>query len=140
MLSRPKNIIMHAQKMLLFLLFQCIVLNFSSNKAFAETVIKMSPQGSIQTLTAARNRIRTLRAQSKIADGEKIRVVIQGGLYVLQEPFVLAPQDSGTIKAPVVYEAAPGATPVISGGRHITSGWKVRKDGFWSTHIRAVAV
>ena len=42
------------------------------------------------------------------------------GVYSIAEPFVLTPQDSGTKSCPISYENAPGASPVISGGRTIT--------------------
>ncbi|MEZ0276762.1 MAG: right-handed parallel beta-helix repeat-containing protein, partial [Roseimicrobium sp.] len=37
----------------------------------------------------------------------------------------------------ISYEAAPGAKPIISGGRPIT-GWKQEQDGFWSAEIPEV--
>lgn len=46
------------------------------------------------------------------------RIVLHGGLYRLARPLILGPANSG-----VAWVAAPGETPVISGGARIT-GWK----------------
>ncbi|WP_028788629.1 hypothetical protein [Terrimonas ferruginea] len=52
-----------------------------------------------------------------------IRIVVKGGNYFLNEPVFIRPEDTGTADSPTTIEAAPGETPVISGGRNIT-GWK----------------
>ena len=44
---------------------------------------------------------------------------------------VFTAEDSGTEEARIVYRAAAGESPVISGGRTIT-GWKVGSDGRWT--------
>ena len=57
--------------------------------------------------------------QSSRQKGEKPAVLrLQSGVHALTEPLVLTPEDSG-----LTIEAAPGATPVISGGRRIR-GWR----------------
>lgn len=48
-----------------------------------------------------------------------IGVWIADGTYLLQGTFKLANEDSGGPGAPVVYRAADGARPIISGGRRI---------------------
>lgn len=49
-------------------------------------------------------------------------VTIKGGTYRLSEPLTFTAQDSGNAKMPVIYQAASGETPIISGGQQIT-GW-----------------
>ena len=88
------------------------------------------------TLTGARDAIRQLKIQCPLE--EPVRVVVAGGEYTLAEPLVLEPQDSGMAKAPISYEAAPGATPIFSGGRMIT-GWTEGADGVWTAEIPEVA-
>lgn len=88
------------------------------------------------TLERARDAIRKLSAQGPPA--EPVRVVVAGGRYHLAKPFVLEPQDSGTARAPVVYEAAAGARPIFCGGRAI-GGWKQTAAGLWTTRIPEVA-
>ncbi|WP_329373613.1 discoidin domain-containing protein [Streptomyces sp. NBC_00669] len=51
-----------------------------------------------------------------------IHVELASGTYRLSKTFALTPQDSGSNGHRIVYEAAPGAHPVISGGSQVT-GW-----------------
>jgi hypothetical protein len=51
-----------------------------------------------------------------------IDVDLLGGTYRLTSTFQLGPQDSGANGYNVVYQAAPGQNPVISGARQVT-GW-----------------
>ncbi len=51
-----------------------------------------------------------------------VGIEIEGGTYILQSTFLLTPSDSGTQAAPIVYEAAPGAPVVVSGGKQLV-GW-----------------
>lgn len=57
-------------------------------------------------------------------------MVVEDGLYFLDETLRFGPEDGGEEGAPVRYEAAPGARPVISGGRRI-EGFVVGDDGVW---------
>ena len=90
-----------------------------------------------RTLTRARDAVRTLKARGGLPPGGA-RVLIHGGIYRLAEPFVLGPEDSGTPQAPIVYAAAPGTRPVLSGGR-VISGLRRNADGSWSTTVAAAA-
>ena len=112
---------------------------FSFHSAVAETVIQVSPQGPIRNIEAARDELRKLRADSKIPLGDAVRVVIENGFYSMNHAVEFGPQDGGTAKAPVVYEAAKGARPVISGGRRRAGGWTLDENGLWSMKIPAVA-
>ena len=67
-----------------------------------------------------------------------MRVVVASGTYMMSTPFLLTPQDSGTERFGVVYEAAPGARPVFTGGKAIT-GFQPDADGVWKTHIPEAA-
>jgi len=77
--------------------------------------------GPFATLRAARDAVRRLK-KHRPKEGP-IRVLIRGGVYRVQKPFVLTAEDSGSRRSPVVYAAYPGETPVVSGGVPIT-GWK----------------
>ncbi|MHC4750136.1 MAG: right-handed parallel beta-helix repeat-containing protein [Planctomycetota bacterium] len=92
--------------------------------------------GPLATLGGARDLIRRLRLIARIP--EPIHVVIADGLYTLKEPFILAPEDSGTGQLHISYEAAAGARPVFTGGRVIT-GFKLGQNGIWQTRIPEVA-
>ena len=91
----------------------------------------VSPQGDdcnpgtkdkpFATPAQAREAVRALKKAGAAKGG--VTVFLRGGTYVLKEPFTLQPEDSGEPGAPVVYAAAPGETPIISGGRSI-AGWR----------------
>ncbi len=91
--------------------------------------------GPLATLGGARDAIR--RSRHSAEPHEAARVVIASGLYCLLAPFVLEARDGGTRDFPVSYEAAPGAAPIFSGGRHI-GGWTRGESGLWSTMVPGV--
>jgi len=92
--------------------------------------------GPLASLNGARNAIRNMKAATTIT--EAVHVVVMDGTYILNEPFILTTNDSGTKDNPVSYEAAPGARPVFTGGR-IIKGFRRGRDGIWQTHIPEVA-
>jgi len=111
----------------------------------ADVVVHVAPTGDdtgdgsrakpVASLIGARDAVRRLRAEGKAGP---VRVVVAGGTYRFAEPLVLTPEDSGSFKAPVCYEAAPGAKPVLSGGRRIT-GFRALENGLWVADVPAVA-
>jgi hypothetical protein len=68
-------------------------------------------------LTTARD-----RARSEHGD---VVVELDGGTYRLTSPFSLGPQDSGRPGHSVVYRAAPGQEPVLSGASRVNGFTKV---------------
>jgi hypothetical protein len=90
--------------------------------ALSAQTIAVSPDGPIRTLAQARNEVRAERAAGRTGT---ITVEIGDGTYFLDEALVLAAADSDT-----VWQAAPGARPVISGGR-VISGWKKAAGPLW---------
>jgi hypothetical protein len=65
------------------------------------------------------------QSQVRAVDGNMaadIDVLLEDGTYALTSPLSFGPQDSGTNGYDVVYEAAPAAHPVLSGGATVT-GW-----------------
>ncbi len=79
----------------------------------------------LYSLTAARNKIRTLKQQGILR--EPVYVLIQGGDYYMREPLELTEEDSGTPEAPIIYKAAGPASPVFYGGMRITGFRPVNK-------------
>lgn len=67
------------------------------------------------TLERARDVIRSDGARTSCT----IVVKLKGGTYRLDAPLLLDARDSGAINAPVVYQAAPGETPIISGSQAV---------------------
>ncbi len=92
--------------------------------------------GPLASLQGARDALRKLRAEGPL--GQPLRVQIAGGVYVLEEPVVFTPEDSGTAQAPVTYEAAPGEKPTFVGGRRI-SGFQPAQGELWAAKIPQVA-
>ncbi|WP_328459260.1 hypothetical protein [Streptomyces sp. NBC_00448] len=64
-----------------------------------------------------------------------VRVELTDGTYRLARTWQFGAQDSGTPGHPVVWEAAPGAHPVISGATRVT-GWQQKgSTGVWSARV-----
>jgi hypothetical protein len=91
--------------------------------------------GPLASLAGARDAIRRARGAGT-GDAGSVRVVVEDGIYPMTGPLVLEPQDGGTEKSPIVYEAAEGARPVFDGGRRI-AGFRVTPDGTWEARIPA---
>lgn len=108
-----------------------LLLSLLPSNLRSEQIIRVSPDGPIKTLTDAQKEVRNLKAKSP---QEAVRVMIAEGTYRITEPLVFTPEDGGTAEAPVTYEAAPGAKPVISGGRTI-SGFTKQDDGIWTAKV-----
>ncbi|HEX3785501.1 MAG TPA: hypothetical protein VHX38_38105 [Pseudonocardiaceae bacterium] len=95
----------------------------------AADIVYASPTGSGSScgagtpcdLSAARDKVRRLLPHA-VGD---VRVELRGGTYRLTSPLQLGVQDSGTPDHQVIYEAAPGQTPVLSGARRVTGFTKV---------------
>ena len=80
------------------------------------------------TLDRARAAVQALKQRARATP---IVVMVRGGTYFLKSTLRFTADDSGSAQAPVVYQAYPGETPVISGGRQVT-GWKLdAKTGYW---------
>jgi hypothetical protein len=132
----------------------CFAAIGNAARAADQTVIHVSPDGNdawsgqaaspnadksdgpLASLAGARNAVRKLTAKAPLARPVKVRLA--DGIYPLTGPVEFNHGDSGTAAAPVSYEAAPGAKPVLSGGQVIT-GWQAGADGIWTTVIPEVA-
>lgn len=92
--------------------------------------------GPLATIHRAQEKVRELK-QREPNRQRPIVVAVRGGTYQLDRPITFTPQDSGTEKAPVVYQAYGRQRPILSGGRRIT-GWKVGDDGRWHVTLDEV--
>ncbi|KLU06004.1 hypothetical protein RISK_001855 [Rhodopirellula islandica] len=93
----------------------------------AETTLQVSKDGPLRTLAEARDEIRKRRMETP---KEAFRVLVGDGRYEITEPLAFELGDGN-----VVYEAVAGTTPVISGGRRITSHWTEGEGGIWTTQL-----
>ncbi len=73
--------------------------------------------GPLRTLSAARDRIRQIRAESPVDTG--VIVYLRGGKYFLNQPLTLTKEDGGTEKAPVVYTAYKCEPVHLIAGREV---------------------
>ena len=92
--------------------------------------------GPLASLDGARRAVR--QAKGQLPATEAIQVLVAGGTYSFRDVLVFSPEDSGSLQRPIVYEAAPGASVVVSGGRKI-QGFQAGPDGVWTVRIPEVA-
>ncbi len=85
----------------------------------------------LRSLAAAQKAVRSLRAGA----AGPVTVLLHGGTYYLPETLVFTAEDSGTKKAPIVYEAAPGEQVVVSGGQRLELTWEPYRDGVWKAKV-----
>ena len=72
-----------------------------------------------RTLECARDAVRELKERGPLPAGG-VAVMLKGGVYRREsESFALSAEDSGTAGAPIIYQAVPGETPILRGGRAI---------------------
>ena len=94
---------------------------------------KDGPFASLQRARdAVRSAIRDAKERSGSArevDGSDTEIVVQirGGTYTVDKTVLFGPKDSGSDEISIVYEAYPGETPVLSGGREIGSWRKLNE-------------
>ncbi|MBM9509379.1 Ig-like domain-containing protein [Actinacidiphila acididurans] len=84
------------------------------------------------SLTTAQAKVRTLESGGQASD---VRVELLDGTYRLGSTWTFGAADSGTPGHPVVWEAAPGAHPVISGATRVNGWQEVGHSGVWSAHV-----
>ena len=77
----------------------------------------------VQSLEAARN------AARKFAGKEPVTVHVADGVYYLPETLVFTAEDSGSAKAPVVYQADNEGAAILSGGKKLDLKWQPFRDG-----------
>lgn len=86
------------------------------------------------SLSGAQQRVRTLNKDMS----SDIVVELAGGTYRLDRTWAFTADDSGMNGHQVIWRAAPGRHPVISGGKQIT-GWQLRDParGIWAADVPA---
>lgn len=102
------------------------------NDAWSGRLAEPNPaktDGPLATLGKAQQAVRALR-KVQPDRAQPIVVAIRGGQYFLSEPLRFVPEDSGSEKAPVIYQAYQGERPIISGGVAL-KGWTVDAQGRW---------
>lgn len=90
----------------------------------------------LQSLDMALRKAREMRRLSDPSARNGIHIIVQGGTYVLEETIRIRPEDSGTPESPTLIRAAPGASPIFSGGK-VIRGW-VKKGAIWEADAPAI--
>lgn len=88
--------------------------------------------GPLAGLAGARDVVRRIKSAGPLS--QPIRVIVADGTYSISQPIVFEPADSGTDTFPISYEAAPGASPIITGGYEIKD-WTESGNGIWTARI-----
>lgn len=90
----------------------------------------------LATLTAARDRMRSLRKSADIT--QPAEIIALDGEYFLFQPLLLTPVDNGTDEFPLTFKAETGARAVFRGGVKLTGVEKVT-DNLWRIFVPQVA-
>ena len=106
-------------------IFACVAM--VATPALAGTEIHVSPTGSDAGRGTSAAPLATLAAAQRLAresaGREPVTVWLHDGVYYLADTLRLTAVDSGREDAPVVYSAAPGERPIISGGLRLELDW-----------------
>jgi len=94
--------------------------------------------GPLASIAGARDAVRRLRAKTGALE-RPVTVEIADGVYRISETILFGPEDSGTERCPILYTAARGAKPVISGGRVIEGLRRSPGGTLWSARVPEVA-
>jgi sugar phosphate isomerase/epimerase len=124
--------------------------NFGANVRYVKSIFQpaaefwVAPDGDdaaagtvdapLATFDAALRRARELRRLDDPSVKNGVHILLKGGEYPLYEPVFLRPEDSGTEGSPTIIEAAPGETPILSGGVPVQP-WRQGSDGRWEADI-----
>jgi hypothetical protein len=96
--------------------------------AGAKATIYVSPTGNDHNPGTPGSPLKSLAAAQKIARADAtnrdVTVELEGGTYSLSNPLTFTAADSGRPGHPVTWTAAPGATPIVSGGGAV-KGWSM---------------
>lgn len=88
----------------------------------------------LATLHEAQQRV---RERMRCGHEHPIEVLIHPGVYELERPLILTPEDSGTGEAPITWRAADrNNKPTLSAGREITGTWtRSDRPGIWFVDV-----
>lgn len=92
--------------------------------------------GPLASMQGARDAVRKRKTGGPLT--EPVWVRFADGVYPVDGPVLFEPQDGGTDRCPVTYEAAGEAKPVFDGGR-VIRGFRRGPDGVWTVVIPDVA-
>lgn len=132
-------------KLAVLLLGSFIILS-SVSAAAVTNHFWISPEGNDAAAGTAKHPFRTLlRARDAVREislkqHQDVVVTLRGGIYSSQPTLTLSPEDSGRNGHDVVYRAAPGEQPILSGGIQV-KGWVLHDQhlGIYRAHVGPVS-
>ncbi|MCF7973513.1 MAG: PDZ domain-containing protein [Phycisphaerae bacterium] len=81
---------------------------------------------------------RAQQAARQVQGKESVTVMLREGTHYLPQTLVFTAEDSGTLATPVVYQAYPDESAVISGGVRLENlAWRPYRDGIMQTNVPA---
>jgi hypothetical protein len=99
----------------------------------------VAPNGNDSNSGTADKPLQSIAAAKKAANSAKaqgpVTVLLHGGTYYLPETVVFSDADSGSREAPVVYAAAPGEQPILSGGQRLKLKWSAVGNGIYRAKL-----
>ncbi len=94
-----------------------------------DTASGTSVGAAFASLPRAQEAVRSFNSDSDV------RVIVGGGVYTIDQPLEFGVDDGGKNGHSVTWEAAPGASPVISGGREVSDWTDTGKSGIWEASL-----
>jgi hypothetical protein len=111
-----------------------------SAQAATQSVLWAAPDGHGAACTS-NNPCSLAAAQGAVRESEQgrdpgsVTVELRDGTYRLNKSWEFGAADSGSAGHPVVWQAAPGAHPVISGATRVTGWSQIGSTGVWSASV-----
>ncbi len=113
----------------------CTVGVFSACLCVAQPYF-VSPDGNDENSGTLKKPFATLQRAQQAERQKEGAVFLRGGTYYLPEPLVFTAQDSGTKRAPVVYQNYRNEKPVISGGvKLVDLNWRPYTNGIFQAQV-----
>lgn len=106
-----------------------IVAENVSQPISSQVVIEVQDASSLYEAIQKVRNLRRIDNLNNVSD-KSYTITLKGGEYVLSEPLVLRPEDSGTEQNPLVITSAKGEKAIISGKTTIKN-WSKLDNGLW---------
>lgn len=82
-----------------------------------------SKESPMKTILMAQRKVRELRRINDESVQDGVQILMEGGMYFLNDPLLFRPEDSGTKHSPTIITAVEDEKVIISGGVRV-EGWK----------------
>ena len=86
------------------------------------------------TFERAEKEVAALKSSAAAEPIDRVEVLFNGGIYPIDKPIMIRPEQGGTAAYPVIYRACGSTPPIFTGGRTIT-GWAIGTNGAWTVQL-----